>query len=125
MRYHLSNGQRKELLLRGTPLAIAIPAPPEDPPNWLEWARNVIVEDGQHVVSAEPCTVTVSRSGIEGDGLTGFIGTIHEGTPDFFCWGVDAVVCHLDPPGSSRRDRKRVQWPATAVRGDQRWPEPK
>jgi hypothetical protein len=125
MRFHLSNSQIKNLIIRSTPLAIALPAPPVDPPDWLEWARHAIVQYGEHISTVEPCVLTVSRNGQDGDGLAGYIGSIHNEPPEGFCWGVDAVVCHLDPPVKPRRERLRVQWPGCAMKGDRRWPEPK
>lgn len=121
MKYHLSSRQSKELMLRATPLEIALPAPPDDPPDWVAWARNAIVQFGEFVKEAEPCVLYVTPN--NGDGLSGVIGCIGDQPPrGQFYFGVDAVVCKLDPPVAARRDRLRCQWPGCAILGDQRWP---
>lgn len=121
MKYHLSSNQAKELVLRATPLEIALPAPPDDPPDWLAWARNAIVQFGEYVVSAEPTVLYVTPN--TGDGMAGVIGCIGDQPPKgTFFFSVEAVLCELDPPVAARRERQRCQWPGCAMLGDQRWP---
>ena len=56
--YVLSNGQRKELLVRGRPVLIALPAPPIDVEDPIDWARSMLPADLRgDVVSAEECEV--------------------------------------------------------------------
>jgi hypothetical protein len=120
--YHLSSAQHKQLTDRFGPLLIALPAPEDDPPDWLAWARSVISEKHRaYVVAAVPTVITVGPS--RADGLTGVIGEIEP--PDkSFSWGVEVVLCDLDPPGKSRHPRSRPQWPASVdtQTASGRWP---
>jgi hypothetical protein len=110
MIYYLSSAQHKQLTDRMGPLRIALPAPQDDPADWLQWARSVISEKHrQYVVDAWPEVITVSPS--RGGGLDGVIGSIETRDADF-AWGVEAVLCDLDPPMEARHPRSRPQWPA-------------
>lgn len=123
MKYHLSSRQAKELVLRATPLEIALPAPPNDPPDFLEWARSALIQYGEYIVTAEPTTLYVTPN--DGDGLSGLIGMIGDQPPrGVFCITVEVVICELDPPVKARRERTRCQWPGCAVLGERRWPSP-
>ena len=122
MIYHLSSAQHKQLTDRMGPLCIALPAPEVDPPDWLEWAKSMISEKHrQYVTQAVVTTITVGPP--QGDGLTGVIGQIDP--PDkTFSWGVEVVLCDLDPPMKSRHLRSKPQWPASVDTGKPfgRWP---
>lgn len=123
MNFRLSNTQKKELLIRATPLRIALPTPPEDPDNWLQWARTSLLEEGKYVtgVFVDRISVTTPSS----QGLGSVIGSIVHGEPayDSLTWGVDVAICNLDPPASPRHDRLPVQWPLYAETNGSRWPD--
>ena len=124
MKYRLSNNQKKELLIRSQPLAIAIPAPrdvPEDPAELLQWARDAF-EEGQYVTHAERDDVCVIPSGAAD--FSGMIGAIVNDDPPTFAWWVDCIICHLDPTTPPRHQRKKLQWPAAAVSRGRIWPKP-
>lgn len=124
MHYRLSQRQAKDLLLNRKPLLIALPAPIEEPEDWLAWARGAILDHGYLIVSAEPEMINVApnphRSGLEG-----YLGAIiTDADPAMtLTLGVDAVICQMLPPGKdSLADACRLQWPGVAVRGDSVWP---
>lgn len=116
MRYNLSNSQRKELLIRHQPLEIAVPAPVQDPPDWLAWARWSLCDDGQYVQSADPDVVLVEYMP-GGGGLTSILGRILPDGQESQClhWWVEIVRIRLDPPGKPRHRRSALQWPVSAV----------
>lgn len=122
MLYRLSNRQVKDLLISGVPLEIMLPAPPDDPPDWLEWSRNRIIGYGQYVTDAQPCSVrVVPRQVPRFDNLTDLIGTIILDDRKDFSFSVDAVSVLLDGP-NIRNNRQRPQWPLEAVGGEMTWP---
>src|ERR1035437_5569199 len=58
--YYLSNRQKKELLVRGRSLQIALPAPPVEVRDPLDWARSVFPTDLRALVrSAESVELNV------------------------------------------------------------------
>ncbi len=120
--FYLSNGQAKELSIRNTPLLIALPAPEDDPDDWLTWARESIAQFGDYVVSAEPQVITVAPA--QRDGLEGVFGRIvhADHKRPALTIGVDAVVVELDPKGKPRSPRTRLQWPGSVRAGSQSWP---
>lgn len=123
MIFRLSNRQRKELLLRGTPLLIVLPAPrdcPDDDADVLKWARHALDEDKRYVTRAYRDDVCVTPHG--GDGLAGVIGQIVQGRADELCWWVDCILVELDPPTTPRHPRSRSQWPAAAITAHKQWP---
>lgn len=122
MLFRLSNTQKKELLIRATPLRIALPTPPEDPDNWLQWARRSLLEEGKYVTGVFVDRVFVTTPSIQG--LGSVIGSIVHGEPadDNLTWGVDAAICNLDPPAPPRHGRLPVQWPLYAEHNGVRWP---
>jgi len=123
MRFRLSNAQRKDLLIRGTPLAVALPVPVTDPDDWFEWARKSLCEEGIYVAGVDVQTITVAPP--SGAGLTGIIGRIvHDdaANADVLTWGVEVLVCDLDPPTKPRQPRKRLQWPQYAESIAGKWP---
>lgn len=118
--YHLSSGQLKSLLLRHTPIRIALPAPEDDPPDWLAWARSVLDDDVQdHLVSAVPDVIAVGP-GAGHEGLESVIGRI-EPRDRSLVWMVEVVVCDLDPV-KILHPRARTQWPKSVDTSGGRWP---
>lgn len=124
MRFRLSTAQRKDLLIRGTPLAVVLPSPVDDPDDWLEWAQQALCEEGIYVTDCRVTTISVAPP--SGGGLTGVIGRIvhdQEANADVLTWGVEVVMCDLDPPTKARQQRKRPQWPHYAESRAGKWPE--
>ena len=125
MHYRLSQRQAKDLLLNRRPLTIALPAPIDEPQDWLAWARGAILDHGELITSAVPEVISVApnphRSGLEG-----YLGAIlTDADPaQTLTIGVDAVVCELWPGGFAKLggEMVRMQWPGVAVRGDAVWP---
>lgn len=123
MIYHLSNAQRKELLVRGTPLAIAIPVPMDDPPDWLAWAQAGLGDLGRYV-SRAPEIMSLPVGPLRSDsGLTSVIGGFVEASPDSLYWIVEVAVVELDPPDKSRHKRSKVQWPGSVQTKYTTWPK--
>ena len=120
MQYHLSGRQLKSLLIRHTPICIALPAPEDDPPDWLAWARSVLDADVRtHLVSAEPDVITLGP-GRGSDGLASVIGEI-EPRDRSIVWQVEVVICDLNPIKSLHK-RERLQWPKCVDTESGRWP---
>jgi len=123
MIFRLSNRQRKELLIRATPLLVALPAPrdcPESDSGMLAWARRSLPEDSGHVRRAYREDLCVAPPC--GDGLSAVIGQIVQGRSAGLCWWVDCVLVELDPPTQPRHPRTRAAWPAAAVTEQRQWP---
>lgn len=123
MRFRLSNAQRKDLLIRGVPLAVALPTPVHDPDDWLEWARRAFCEEGIYVTDVRVDTISVAPP--SGGGLTGVIGRIvhdQDANADVLTWGVEVLICDLDPPTKPRESRNWLQWPQYAESRVAKWP---
>lgn len=117
-RYRLSNRQRKELLVRGAELRIALPAPPEDA-DALAWSREVLPRDVAHmIVSADETellvepTIQVRRP----ETLTELLGAIVPET-QARAWGVcvAAIVVTLRPADCRHPGRPEPQWPQDVI----------
>ena len=120
MKYHLSNGQLKSLLIRHTPIRIALPAPEDDPPDWLEWARSVMDQDiRDRIVRAEPQVIAVGPVGSR-DGLAGVIGEI-EPLDRSLIWLVEVCIVDLQPR-KKLHPPARLQWPKSVDTPSGRWP---
>jgi len=113
MIYRLSNNQRKELLVRGTPLAIAIPAPFSDPEDWLAWAKQSLGDEGQYVHKVPEVMMLPVGPPNTDSGLASIIGNLATATEQPFHWLVEVAIVELDPPLSSRHKRSKVQWPGS------------
>lgn len=123
MIFRLSSRQQKELLVRGTPLLIVLPAPrdcPETDADLLTWSRHAIREHSQYAKRAYREDICVAPDA--GDGLSGVIGQIVHGRADSLCWWVDCVLVELDPPTPPRHPRSRAQWPGVALASGRQWP---
>ena len=120
--YQLSNAQRKDLLVRGTPVAIVLPAGPEDPQDLIDWARSVLPADVRHLVHDarnEVIEVCPKPTGPRAT-LTDLLGAIVNEPPpaDWFTIWIDCVLVQLQPPGNqSRHKGGRPQWPVNVVIG--------
>lgn len=110
--YHLSNHQRREILVRGTELRIALPAPPKMPGGAKEWAKSVLESDIAGLVTvAEETELWVNPNSLV-DGLTGLIGEITEPSPTAFVICVVAIVVTLTPT-NKRRQSTKPRWPVS------------
>jgi hypothetical protein len=120
MHYHLSSRQTKALLIRHTPLQIAIPAPEVDPPDWLEWARSVMDSDiRDHITRAVAGVIAVGPPR-GSDGLASVIGEIdpHDRS---LVWMVEVVLLDIQPI-KSLHPCLRLQWPKCVDTAGVRWP---
>jgi hypothetical protein len=110
--YELSNRQRKSLLVRGTPLRIALPVPPHEIEDPMSWAQSVLPRDvRQYVRSAEEQEITVDPLTI-GENLTGVLGAIREYDRDQPRWLLTVVVVVVTlEPDDIRHKPERLAWP--------------
>lgn len=118
MTYLLSNRQRKELMVRGRRLDLAIPSPLHKVPDLVEWAKAVLPTDvHQYVRSAERQAIVVTPR-IDGthETLTDVLGAIvvADGSPRRFTAQVIAVVVELSPD-NARHSPIDLQWPIDVV----------
>ena len=109
--------------MRGTPLAIALPVPMEDPPDWLAWAKQSLGDEGRYVTrKPEVMTLAVAPNGSDA-GLTSVIGGLVDASTEAFYWLVEVAVVKLDPPTAARHKRSKVQWPGSVQTKYGRWPK--
>lgn len=112
--YLLSNRQRKDLLVRGTELQIALPVPPHEIDDPTDWAKSVIPSDLRDMVfgSAEETEVYVRALKKDlRDDLTSHFGEIYEEPDaDSLMLTIVAVVITLRPP-NCRHKFDKIQWP--------------
>jgi hypothetical protein len=120
--YRLSGRQAKRLVARGESLRIAIPEPPDLPDDCdlLGFAREALPASGGEIVEAERIELSVEPGA--GPGLTSVLGSIQE-RPSGLCWLVPAVVVTIRPTAHERGQVDKIQWPASAHCGAQRWPK--
>lgn len=118
--YQLSNAQRKELLVRATPVFLALPAPPRDPRDPIDWARSVLPSDVRHLVHTadqESVEVAPKPTGPRNT-LTDVLGAIVGPKPPaslYTVW-IDCIVVCLLPPGDEARHKGGpVQWPVNVI----------
>jgi hypothetical protein len=120
--YYLSSRQKKDLLIRGRPILIALPRPPQLNGPAIDWAKIAIEPDIRElVVSAEPNILRVSPVGRREGDLTALIGQLAHG--DWWSVGVEAILVSISP----RRPRGpslATQWPAYCVHNGVRIPSP-
>ena len=116
--YHLSNSQRKELLLRGQQIELALPVPPHRTPDPLAWARSVLPRDIAPLATAarvEALWVAAIRS--PAPNLTGHLGRIVPDPIGTLCQRVQAVIVTLTP-ADHRGTREGLSWPLEVRFGD-------
>jgi hypothetical protein len=120
VKYHLSNGQLKSLLIRHTPIRIALPAPEHDPPDWLEWARAVMDDDiHDRIVAAEPAVIAIGPHRAA-EGLGSIIGEI-EPRDRSLIWLCEVCIVNLQPL-KKLHPPTRLQWPKSVDTASGRWP---
>jgi hypothetical protein len=114
--YSLSNRQRKELLVRGQSLQIAIPIGPDevDP---IEFARASLPEDREWIVASECDELMVCASGVVG--MPSLLGQIMDCEYSevlrrrLLPMCVAVVIATLVPP-NRRGGPMPIQWPGKA-----------
>lgn len=121
--YLLSNKQRKELMVRGRRLDLALPLPQHPVADLVEWAQSVLPQDlRQYVRSARRATVMAApKIGASQDTLTDVLGTIVHEKPPAWWWVTQilAVVVELAPE-HTRHTAIDLQWPLDVVIDDRR-----
>lgn len=113
--YHLSNGQKKELLIRGRRLRIALPVPPHEVDDPLDWVRSVldetIAERVTHAVEDEVWCLAPSVTNRSDSTLSAHWGQIVSEPDRKLCLRVVAVVVTLTPR-NCRGTRPGISWPS-------------
>ncbi|NBW12258.1 MAG: hypothetical protein EBR82_29930 [Caulobacteraceae bacterium] len=123
--YHLSNAQRKALLVNGQPIILALPIPassdPEERGDLLAWARAQLPQDVRMLARQAHCdlvTVAPKLSGgranlteVLGDILTGYVPA------DVYTIAIDACLVTLRPQSERRGTSPRPQWPLNVIHG--------
>lgn len=116
--YLLSNGQRKELMVRGRRLDLALPMPPFNVTDLAEWARSVLPEDvRQYVRGARQRTLYAApRVGAKHQCLTDVLGVIIHDRPSSDVWVIQvlAVIVELAPQ-NTRHTPIAAQWPLDVI----------
>jgi hypothetical protein len=130
IRYRLSNAQRKELLVRGGLIVIALPLHPSE----IDWADAADPSELAEFAAAsiEGATLDqVRRVAIvdlivgasSGEGLTGCLGAIFgEPSPSNLQRLCPALVVDLCATAKPRHQSQRPQWPASALIGEYEYP---
>lgn len=114
IRYHLSNMQRKELLVRGRSLLIAIPTPltKQSP---LDFARSVFEPDiAEMVEKAEEIEIRVAAPlrQTSASNLTAILGAIVERETPTPIFSTEMIVIEVQiSPRNCRGEVKKLQWP--------------
>lgn len=119
--YQLSNRQKKELLIRGRAIEVAIPATPalcglDDPYNadLRDWAAARLEGvDREYIKRAELIDVVVEPP-TRGEGLTAILGVITEAAPHRLQLVISIVAVELCAIARPRHAPAPLAWPATA-----------
>lgn len=116
--YVLSNRAKKELLIRGAPILLALPAPPvlvDDP---LDWAKSVLPADlrADAVEAVEQEVFVQPRRSGEAATLTALLGDIPgPGAKDKWGYWIAAVVVRLQHGEPRQKIPESPQWPADVL----------
>lgn len=119
--YHLSNRQRKELLVRGTQLRLALPVPPHAVDDPRDWAASVLTTDVRDMVTeAEETELTVSAiRRTANDQLVSHLGEILDPDCGQYLLTVVVILVTLRPPNCRHTSLAPPQWPMQVeFRGD-------
>lgn len=122
MKYHLSNKQAEKLLIRGTEMSIALPAPSQLDNEPIQWAKKVL--DGQVAACVRDAyegdiEVDLIKSG-DPSSLTYHLGRIiQEGEERSPTVTMVVVVAMLVPP-QARNKFDQLQWPKSLTLDDGR-----
>lgn len=116
--YHLSSGQRKELLVRGRPITLLLPVPPIEIDDPVDWARSVLPADLRPLVrSAAEEEVLVSPHSMRArraENLTELLGAIVG--ESVRAWLVTMIVVRVElSPAEPRGKALPAQWPMDVV----------
>ncbi len=114
--YILSSAQQKALLIRAAPIELALPQPPVEVRDWLDWSRSVLPTDLRHLVRrAEPASIMVRPKPGGGRGtLTELLGDIMDETRGQFCVEINIVAVTL-APDHPRNAQLPLQWPSNVT----------
>jgi hypothetical protein len=115
IKYHLSNGQKKDLLLQGRRVTIALPVPPHEIDDPIDWARSVLDEDiaerVTHAVEDEVWCLAPSVTNRSDATLSSHWGRVVIDPDRKLCLRVVAVVVTLTPR-NCRGTRPGISWPS-------------
>jgi len=120
--YTLSNRQRKELLVRGTVLRIALPAPLEHDVDPDVFARSVLGEIAEYVSNAVEDEIVVSPRILPHKTITDVLGSIVDPKtigPGKWTICLPVIVVELSARRARHTGQILPQWPA-GVRVDGR-----
>ena len=119
--YLLSSRQKKELLVRQQEIVLALPVPPVEIADPIDWARSVLPSELRPLVAAaEEAEVRVrprpGNVGVPPPNLTDLLGSIEpEGNGPQWTVAHVAVLVSLRPAGRVLGRRPVPQWPANVV----------
>ncbi len=117
--YALSSRQRKELLDRGRPLSIAIPAPDEEGYDETAFVLAALPEiERGWIVDTEETHVSVDpRQKLEGEGLGAMVGRLVKRDEEQTLWHLQVlcVVVRLQAQRVSRQPIGLTAWPGGAI----------
>jgi hypothetical protein len=120
--YHLSNSQKKDLLINGVGVKLALPIPvnsdPEDrAAGVLDWAKAQIPEEFRQYATSAHCTllpVALRTTGGRAN-LTEVIGNIVD-DPEGGAYTIAVDCCVVTfSPRDARRGSRGIQWPVNVV----------
>lgn len=116
IKYHLSNGQKKDLILQGRRVTIALPVPPHEIDDPIDWARSVLDEDIAECVTAaaedEVWCLAPSVSSQSNATLSAHWGQVATHPDGRLCLRVVVVLVTLTPPRNCRGTRPGISWPS-------------
>lgn len=115
IKYHLSNGQKKDLILQGRRVTIALPVPPHEIDDPIEWARSVLDEDAAECVTLavedELWCLAPSVTNRSDATLSAHWGQIVTEPDRKLCIRVVVVLVTLTPR-NCRGTRPGISWPS-------------
>jgi hypothetical protein len=117
--YTLSNRQKKALLISGESVLLALPAPPIEIDDELDWAKSVLPadlrSDAKSAAIEEISVKPRANRATKAMTLTELIGEIAEAPlSGTWLYAVVAVVVRLEH-GQTRRKGAGIQWPANVL----------
>lgn len=127
IKYHLSNGQEKELILRGQQLQIALPVPPHEVDDPADWARSVLDEDIAECVTAavedEVWCVAPAVTARSNSTLSAHWGSITGEPAGKLSLRVVVILVTLTPTRRFRGTRPGISWPSHLTFFGDRYPK--
>ena len=115
IKYHLSNGQKKDLLLQGRRVTIALPVPLHEIDDPIDWAHSVLDEDAAervtHAIEDEVWCLAPAVTNRSDFTLSAHWGSITREPDGNLCLRVVVVVVTLTPR-NCRGVRPGISWPS-------------